>query len=87
MKIYNNNPAFGDCGPFDCESDDFDLECRRLADEMAFAFSEWARDEFEQLIENTDPEDLPEENEDEYLHEAIAKMRAEFIHGLTEVQP
>ena len=39
MKIYNNNDAYGDCGPFEAES------FEALADEMRDLFIEWSEAE------------------------------------------
>ena len=40
MRIYNNNPAFGHCGPFEAKS------FEALADEMTSTFKEWAYEDY-----------------------------------------
>ena len=73
MRIYNNNPAFGDEGPHEATS------FEALADEMQPSFEEWA-DEEEARDTRGDWEDPLAPRE-----ERIAQMRREFIAGLTEV--
>ena len=70
MKIYNNNPAYGDGGPHEAES------FEALANEMQPNFEEWARDE-ENQAEHPDELDSRVER--------IESMRAEFVAGLVEV--
>lgn len=77
MKIYNNNSAFGDGGPFEAES------FESLADEMADMFYNDAVEEFAmELYENA--EDCFDQ--DAWLETRVAELRAEFIAGLTEVK-
>jgi hypothetical protein len=79
MKIYNNNPAFGDCGPFDIDAPTFRLACFELANEMQSSFKMWAR---EHLDATEGP--LPV-TPAQYICADIARMRREFLKGLTEV--
>lgn len=74
MKIYNNNDAYGWCGPFESES------FESLADEMMGTFREWAAEIWDR--DEDDAIDLPR---GEFIAEEVDRMRAEFIAGLTEV--
>jgi len=83
MKIYNNNPAFGDCGPFEVDAPTFRLACHLLANEMRPNFEGWAQEQEDRhaadVMFNPDlPEFMPREKR-------IAEMRHEFLKGLTEV--
>ncbi len=96
MRLYNNNSAFGDGGPFDFDGDDFDAACEAFADEMADNFRTWAAeyaDTYEYPEIPTLDIDPYEENKEAYeavraqvIARKIDSMRAEFIAGLTEVQ-
>ena len=78
MKIYNNNPAFGDCGPFDSEAPTFRLACFELANEMQPNFETFAdAQEYS--------EDDTEEEIKSYRREHIAMQRRTFIDGLTQI--
>lgn len=78
MLIYNNNPGFGDCGPFEAKS------FEALADEMASTFAEWAHDEWVQFVsDGPSVEFVPECPK--YEASAADRMRGEFITGLTRV--
>jgi hypothetical protein len=81
MKIYNNNPAFGDCGPFDIDAPTFRLACHMLANEMQSSFKTWAEEQGEVEVENGIPYEHVERSHDE----RIAEMRREFLKGLTEM--
>lgn len=81
MKIYNNNSAFGDGGPFDFDGSDFDAACGAFADEMEDCFYTLASEAWE-ADDNIDPGT----DEDEWLVARVEEMRAEFIAGLTEVK-
>lgn len=74
MKIYNNNPDFGDAGPHEAES------FEALADEMIENFREWAIDEW---LENSDG---TQSVTDTALAPIVARLQTEFIAGLNEVE-
>ena len=76
MKIRNNSPRFGDCGPFDAES------FEDLADEMEGAFDQWAREEWQDLVCSVSKDESVPMLRD-YLIVAVDRLRAEFIEGLT----
>lgn len=81
MKIYNNNPEFGDGGPFEFDGDDFDAACEAFADEMTDAFRTWARVSLNSIQEQ-------DEIADDAAFEAaeIESMRDAFIAGLSEIE-
>lgn len=83
MKIYNNNSAFGDCGPFDIDAPTFKLACFELANEMRNSFEQWVRDQESHHVSDAihDPSlsELPPRDV------RMAEMRREFLKGLTEV--
>jgi rubrerythrin len=84
MMIYNNNPNFGDCGPFDVDAPTFRLACHFLANEMRPNFETWAQEQEERhaadvMFNPRLPEFMPREKR-------IAEMRREFLKGLTEVR-
>jgi len=81
MKIYNNNPAFGDCGPFESDADTFEQAREQFADEMQSSFEAWA-DEIVEHGHLGEPGDFTRYSTRD---EAIVGMRAEFIKGLSEV--
>ena len=82
MKIYNNNPAFGDCGPFEIDAPTFLMACSQLANEMRVNFKIWANEQEEAGIENG----IPYEQLERGRSDRIAEMRREFLKGLTEVE-
>jgi len=41
FNVYNNNDAYGDCGPFEIEADTFEAACEKLADKMWPSFEMW----------------------------------------------
>lgn len=74
MKLYNNNPEFGDAGPFEAESQS------ALAVEMDATFREWAE---QRWLDTAESESAP--NRHAFIERTVSEMRAEFIDGLTEV--
>ena len=78
MKIYNNNPAFGDGGPFEAES------FEALADEVEDLFNDAAREEYEALVMDSPGEEFIPSRES-YEASARERLRKEFIDGLTVV--
>jgi hypothetical protein len=96
MRIYNNNPAFGDCGPWDIEAETFEAACESLADEMSEFFANAARetaDEHDYLQEIPTLDIDPSEEVDStyeavragVIDEKIECLRTEFIAGLTQI--
>jgi hypothetical protein len=79
FRIYNNNPAFGDGGPFEVEAETFEVARERLADEMELTFWSWAREAA------NDPDATPD-NIYDWISERAAGMRAEFLRGLAEIR-
>jgi hypothetical protein len=84
MKIYNNNPNFGNAGPFDIDAPTFLMACSQLANEMQPNFKTWAQEQEDRhaadiLFNLRLPEFMPREKR-------IAEMRREFLKGLTEVE-
>ena len=83
MKVYNNNPAFGDCGPFEIDAPTFRLACFQLANEMQSNFKMWAKEQEDRhAVDVMFNPGLPEFMSRE---KRIAEMRREFLKGLTEV--
>jgi len=80
MKIYNNNPAFGDCGPFEIDAPTFRMACFELANEMQPNFETFAN-------EQEYGEDYTEEEIRSYRREHTAMQRRMFIEGLCVVCP
>lgn len=74
MRIYNNDPSFGDCGPFECPS------FEALADLMQSKFETWAR---EHLDTTLGP--LPV-TPAQYIAQDVQGMRERFLAGLTQVK-
>ena len=75
MKIRNNNPGYGDAGPFEAAS------FEALADEMTSLFHDWANDHLTEELDRG----FEVHDEAAYIAERIAEMRAELIAGLEEV--
>lgn len=80
MKIYNNNMAFGDGGPFDFDGSDFDAACKQFADEMMPCIEGWVDEEM------ADPDFEAVGYIEDVRGKMITAMRAEFISGLVEVK-
>jgi hypothetical protein len=74
MQIYNNNPAFGDTGPFDAES------FGALADEMESTFRTWAAEKWLEA-----PESETGASKYSFVERTVTLMRREFIAGLQRV--
>ena len=83
MKIYNNNPNFGSCGPFESEAPTFLMACSEFANEMQKNFKTWAKEQEDRHAADAmfNP-GLPEFMSRE---KRIAEMRREFLKGLTEI--
>jgi len=81
LKIYNNNPGFGDCGPWDSEAPTFLIACSEFATEMQSNFEIWAREMYDDAIEKG----VGIESRATYLCETVQGLRRKFIAGLTEV--
>lgn len=79
IRIYNNNPAFGDGGPFEFEAATFDDACDALVGEMESTFQEWAWDASQAA-------DATPDNTDDWIYKRVHEMREEFRRGLTEVR-
>lgn len=72
MKIYNNNPKFGDIGPFEAESYD------SLANDLDDMFKGMAENTIAQWqYDEQDFEDMPTKEQ------IFKELRSEFISGLT----
>jgi len=72
MKLYNNQPEYGEAGPWECESDE------QLANDMVPSFTMWAAAEWLQDDETT-------EDRETFINRRIDEMRDEFLGGLCEV--
>ncbi|MDD5542817.1 MAG: hypothetical protein PHX83_06550 [Acidobacteriia bacterium] len=83
MKIYNNNPAFGDCGPFESEAETFESACEKLADEIRPSFELWARERLD-VLEQDSGETVGDV--EQWISDDISEMRDKFIAGLAEVR-
>jgi hypothetical protein len=80
VRIYNSNPAFGDCGPFEIDAPTFDAGCAKLADAQLPLFVLWA-----QVLAGRREVSNPELPESPPREAWIAAMRREFIRGLVEL--
>jgi hypothetical protein len=96
MRLYNNNPAFGDCGPWDIEAETFEATRELLAREMGEFFANAAReaaDEHDYLQEIPTLDIDPSEETDSIykavragvIDETIECLCAEFVAGLTQI--
>jgi hypothetical protein len=81
VKIYNNNPDYGDEGPFEFDGDNFETACEAFADEMKGKLHNEAVEDWAMMIEmDEDADDCL--TQDEWLAERVAELREEFIEGL-----
>jgi hypothetical protein len=77
-KIYSNNPAFGDGGPFAIDAATFGAACELLAAEMTPTFAEWARDQHCDASAEVDGSQWT-------VAQYAEQIRREFIAGLTQI--